>query len=332
MDMNKKRMIALVLAVVFVAGLFSGCSNVKGMNKKSGKYRIVCTIFPEYDWAKQIIGENNDQFELTLLLDNGVDLHSYQPTAEDILTISTCDVFVYVGGESDAWVKDALKESMNKEMKVINLMEILGEHVKEEEVVEGMQKEDEEEAADEEENEAEYDEHVWLSVKNAKILISSISETLQEVDEENKEVYIKNTENYLSDLEELDGDYQSVVKDGTKDTLLFGDRFPFRYMTDDYDLKYYAAFVGCSAETEAGFDTIIFLAEKMDELDLNCIIVTESSDEKLARTIISNTKDKNQKVIKLDSMQSATKKDIDAGTTYLSVMTKNLEILKDALE
>ena len=247
-------------------------------------------------------------------------------------------------------------------MKVINLLEVLGDNVKEEEIVEGMEEEDEhddEENADENEDEntdkddmdenadtdehednddidddeeVEYDEHVWLSLTNAKILVDSISDAIQQIDADNKDVYVKNTDNYLSQLEELDKEYQSEVKGGVKDTILVGDRFPFRYLTDDYDLKYYAAFVGCSAETEASFETIIFLAGKIDELNLENVFVTESSDEKLAQTIISNTKEKNQSILVLDSMQSTTKKDIDAGTTYLSVMRKNLEALKEALQ
>lgn len=341
--MRKKMILALVLAMTLIAGLLSGCGresgsdngndngSESGTNKKSDKYSVVCTIFPEYDWVKEIIGENSDKFNMTLLLDNGVDLHSYQPTAEDILTISTCDLFIYVGGESDSWVKDALKESVNKDMKVINLLEVLGDNVKEEEVVEGMEEEEEEED-EEDEDEIEYDEHVWLSLKNAEILVDSISNAIQEIDEDNKEIYVKNTDSYISDLDELDQEYQSVVEDAQKDTILFGDRFPFRYLTDDYGLKYYAAFVGCSAETEASFETVIFLAGKIDELSLKNIFVIENSDKKIAQTIISNTTEKDQAILVLDSMQSTTKKDIDSGTTYLSVMRKNLEVLKEALD
>ena len=267
-----------------------------------------------------------------MLLDNGVDLHSYQPTSEDIMKISDCDLFIYVGGESDAWIEDALKEAVNKDMKVINLLDVLGNSVKEEEVVEGMEAEEEEsEEKSEEEEEPEYDEHVWLSLKNAKVFCKAIADDLSEIDKDHAETYQKNEENYAEKLDELDQDYQKTVDESSQKTLLFGDRFPFRYMADDYGLDYYAAFVGCSAETEASFETITFLAGKLGELGLKNVMTIEKSDQKITKAIIENTKDKNQKILTLDSMQSATSDDVKAGTTYLSVMEDNLEVLKEAL-
>ena len=198
-----------------------------------------------------------------MLLDKGVDLHNFQPTAEDIMKVATCDLFIYTGGESDAWVEDALKESVNPDMKVINLMETLGGSVKEEEIVEGMECEEEEEEGEEE---AEYDEHVWLSLKNASILCRAIEEAIASIDPANAAVYEENLKNYQDSLHSLDVSYQEAVDASALKTLLFGDRFPFRYLTDDYGLTYYAAFVGCSAETEASFETITFLTGKVDEL------------------------------------------------------------------
>ena len=301
-------------------------------DKKDGdsKVKVVTTIFPEYDWVKEIAGEESENIDLTMLLDNGVDLHSYQPTAEDIMKISDCDLFIYVGGESDAWVDDALKEAVNKNMKVINLLEVLGSTVKEEEVVEGMETEEEEES--EEEEETEYDEHVWLSLKNAKVLCQTIAENLSEIDKEHEEIYSTNEKNYEEKLDALDQKYQETVDSSNQKTLLFGDRFPFRYLVDDYGLSYYAAFVGCSAETEASFETISFLAKKVDELGLKSILTIEKSDQKIAKTIIENTNDKNQKILTLDSMQSTTSDDVENGTTYLSVMESNLDVLKEALQ
>ena len=295
------------------------------------KIKVVTTIFPEYDWVKEIAGDNSESIDLTMLLDNGVDLHSYQPTAEDIRKISDCDLFIYVGGESDAWIEDALANATNKDMKVINLLDVLGNTVKEEEVVEGMEAEEEEEEESEDEG-PEYDEHVWLSLKNAKVLSKAIADDLCEIDPEQKEAFTANEKNYEARLDALDEEYQEAVNAASQKTLLFGDRFPFRYLVDDYGLTYYAAFVGCSAETEASFETIQFLAGKVDELGLKSVMTIEKSDQKIAKTIIENTKDKDQKILTLDSMQSTTSDDVENGTTYLSVMEKNLEVLKEALQ
>ncbi len=291
---------------------------------------IVTTIFPEYDWVREVLGDNLDQAEVTMLLDDGVDLHSYQPTAEDILKISDCDLFIYVGGESDEWVEGALKEAVNKDMKVINLLEVLGDTVKEEEVVEGM--EAEEEGEEEGEEEPEYDEHVWLSIKNAAIFSQVIADTLAEIDPENADTYQNNAAAYGEKLSALDNEYQAAVDAATQKTLLFGDRFPFRYLVDDYGLSYYAAFVGCSTETEASFETITFLAGKVDELALNAVLTIEKSDQKIAKTIIENTENKNGQILTLDSMQSTTLEDALGGTTYLSVMENNLTVLREALQ
>ena len=320
-----------------------GCSKGTAFTGKNEKLQIVTTIFPVYDWVENVLGENPAGAEVTMLLDNGVDLHSFQPTADDIIKISTCDVFIYVGGESDEWVTDALQEAVNKDMIVINLMDVIGNRAKEEEFVEGMQEDshehDREEAdpgdADREETdheeEAEYDEHIWLSLQNAEICVNSIAEKLSEKDPTDKEVYTNNAMQYNNELKSLDEEYRNVAENASVKTLLFADRFPFRYLTEDYGLDYYAAFIGCSAETEASFETVTFLADKTDELGLKHVLVIEGSDGKIAETVISNTKEKNQQICRLDSMQSVTAKDKESGTTYLSVMQNNLEVLKEAL-
>lgn len=291
------------------------------------KLKIVTTIFPEYDWVRQIAGDQISNMELTMLLDNGVDLHNYQPTADDIMKISDCDIFVYVGGESDEWVEDALKEAVNKDMQVINLLEVLGDSVKTEEMVEGMQ-----ETEHDHEHEEEADEHVWLSLKNAQTLSNAIASALETADPANKETYAANAASYVEKLAALDTQYQEVVDIASQKTLLFGDRFPFRYLVDDYGLSYYAAFAGCSAESEASFETISFLAQKVDELGLKNVLTIEKSDQKITKTIIENTRDKNQNILTLDSMQSTTSDDVANGTTYLSVMENNLSVLKEALQ
>lgn len=347
-----KKKIAIILCLFLMTGLLSGCGTKTPVNNNS-KISIVATIFPAYDWVKQILGEKASEVELTMLLDKGVDLHNYQPTADDMIKISTCDLFLYVGGESDSWVGDALKNATNKDMVVINLLDVLGDAVKLEEVVEGMQEsehehehgEDEEhdhedgeehehedgEEHEEHEEEIEYDEHVWLSLKNAGILCKTISEKLSGIDPENKESYSANLEKYLEKLTALDKQYQSAVDAAAVKTVLFGDRFPFRYLVDDYGLTYYAAFVGCSAETEASFETITFLAGKVDELSLPAVLTIEGKAHRIAETIVENTKQKNQTVLVMDSMQATTAVDVANGVTFLSIMEKNLETLKQAL-
>lgn len=330
-----KKYIAILLVAAMATLGISACrkenSNQETKVQKDSDMKVVTTIFPEYDWVRQIAGEEADQMDITMLLDNGVDLHSYQPTAEDIMKVSDCDLFVYVGGESDAWVDDALKQAKNKDMQVVNLLDVLGNSVKEEEVIEGMEPEEEEEEGGEEE-EPEYDEHVWLSVKNAEVLSKAIADALEKADPDHKDVYQENVSAYSEKLKNLDAKYQEVVDGASQKTLLFGDRFPFRYLVDDYGLSYYAAFVGCSAESEASFETISFLANKVDELGLKDIMAIENSNQKIAKTIIENTKEKNQKILTLDSMQSTISDDVKNGTTYLSVMEKNLEVLKEALQ
>ena len=319
-----KKITALLLALLMLAGVLAGCGKQNDTNK-TDKLSIVTTIFPEYDWVREILGDKADSAEITMLLDKGVDLHSYQPTADDLIKISDCDLFVYVGGESDGWVDDALKSAANRDRKVINLLEILGDSVKEEETVEGMQ----EEEGDHEEKE--YDEHVWLSLKNAQTLVGAISAALQELDPGNKDTYATNAAAYIEKLSALDGEYQAAVDAATYKTLLFGDRFPFRYLVDDYGLSYYAAFVGCSAESEASFETVSFLAKKVEELKLPCVLTIEGKNHKIAETIVQNTAGKNQKILTMDSMQSTTSQDVARGTTYLSLMAKNLDVLKEAL-
>jgi len=319
-----KRMIALFLVLCLFTGLFCSCNSKS--SRDDGKIRIVSTIFPIYDWVRTVLGEKADGVELTLLLDSGVDLHSYQPTVDDFVTISDCDLFVYVGGESDSWVKDALENAQNPNRRVINLMDILGENAKLEETTEGM------EAGEEEEEEEAYDEHIWLSLKNAELFIKAIAEEINNVLPDDAGVHTANTDAYIEKLQALDGEYQAAVDEAEVKTLLFGDRFPFLYLTEDYGLDYYAAFVGCSAETEASFETVIFLAGKVDELGLTAVLAIEGSDHKLAQTIIDNTASKDQELLTVNSIQSVNEEDIQAGVTYLSLMEENLTVLRKALQ
>ncbi len=342
------------------ASAATGTENQKSdAENSSQKLQVVATIFPEYDWVKEILGDQADNVDLTLLLGNGTDMHSFQPTMADILKVSTCDVFIYVGGESDAWVADVLKGAGNPDRRAINLMEVLGDQAKEEEVVEGMQDEDghthveaedhgdvtegenaananadtDADAADahSQDEDLEYDEHVWLSLRNAALFCDTIASALGDADPDNAQLYQRNADAYEEKLVALDQEYQAAVEQSQTKTVLFADRFPFRYLVDDYNLTYYAAFTGCSAETDASFETITFLAGKLDDLKLPVVFTIENSDQKVAQAVIENTKTKDQKILPLNSMQSVTTKEVEEGTTYLSIMENNLQILKEAL-
>ncbi len=350
----KKIISILLVFMLLVSALVSGAALAE-----EKELSVVVTIFPIYDWVHEIIGTRNN-VNITLLLDNGVDLHSYQPTPKDILMISTADLFIYVGGESDEWVEDVLESAMNPNLKTVNLVEAMGEDIKLEEIVEGMEHdhdhEDEEHEHDEDhehdeehehdeddeeddehdhdhdhEHESEPDEHVWLSLRNAQKLVKVIAATLTEIDSSNADLYQANAAAYAEKLEALDARYAEAVANAEYKTLLFGDRFPFRYLTDDYNLTYYAAFSGCSAETEASFQTVVFLAQKVDELKLPAVLTLEKSNAQIANTIVRSSAAKNQKILALNSMQGATMKEIQDGMTYYSIMEMNLAVLEEAL-
>ena len=496
-----KKIIAILMACLFALSFTTAFA------ESEKTLSIVCTTFPQYDWVRQILGDRVNDVDLTLLLDNGVDLHSYQPTADDIVKIAQSDLFIYVGGESDGWVDDTLASAQNPNLKAINMLDALGDAVKTEEMVEGMQEtehnhshekkevtedrtlsdyegewqslypfmddkfkketvsymaeaegfDDEEEAwnffyegnktdvryvnikgneiefvntdgskttgtyeydgfysdcwgetsiryqfknvdqnsdapafvqfddhlnyptktehfhlycgddakamleikynwptyypasieseddmiheflkhyvSDEDEHEEgeEKDEHVWLSLRNAETLTQIISDTLGELDPDNASVYQENAKSYIAQLFELDDQYKDAVANGQRKTILFADRFPFRYLADDYGLTYYAAFVGCSAETEASFETIAFLAKKVDELKLPVVLTIEGDNHSIAETVVSSTQEKSQQILVMNSLQSVTEKDIADGESYLGIMAENLEVLKEAL-
>lgn len=316
--------------------LLAGCGSTASADKADGsadsgkKLSIVCTSFSGYDWAREITA-GTDSCEITYLLSNGVDMHSFQPSAEDIMKISKCDMFIYVGGESEGWTEDALAESVNKDMKVIKFLDVKGLESKEEEVKEGMEGEEEEEEGEGVE-EVEYDEHVWLSLRNAEVLCGEIADDLCELDSANADSYRASLAAYTEKLDKLDNDFKTLVDGSANKTLIFGDRFPFRYFVDDYGLDYYAAFVGCSAETQASFETIAFLAKKVDETGTGTVFTIENSDGKIAEAIVENTSSKDQKIAVLDSVQSIDSEHISSGTTYYNIMEKNYETLKEALK
>lgn len=337
---NKKNSFLLIFYFIIGILTLTSCSSTKQKNiplhkigvqadsrEEEKTLHIVCTTYPQYNWVQQILGENWDKAEVTYLLKSGVDIHSYQPSAEDMIAILDCDLFINIGGESEQWLEKALENNKNQEQKVISMMEVVNDRIWEEEWVDGMQKD----CADTEEHTdsiLEYDEHVWLSLKNAERICQEIADVLGELDLENQELYQKNMIAYQKQLQKLDAKYQELSDTTEQKILLVADRFPFRYLVEDYGWEYYAAFAGCAAETEASFETIAFLAEKVEEYQLPVIYHIETSDDSIANTVRNSTKEKNQKILVLDSLQAVTEKEIKEGVTYLSVMEQNLELLR----
>ena len=326
------KIFAIMMIAILSLGTLASCGKKEADSKK---LKIVVTTFPEYDWVREILGDRVKDVDLKLLQKNGTDLHSFQPSAQDIKDISNADIFVYVGGESDEWVEDVLKKKKNKDLVAINLMDEMKDSKKAEEVKEGMQPEKEDEDEDdghhhENAEEVEYDEHVWLSLKNAIKLCQPIAQAIAKKDEKHADTYKKNLDAYTKKLENLDSKYAEAVKNAKGKTLIFGDRFPFRYMVDDYGLNYYAAFVGCSAESEASFETISFLSNKLNQLKIKHVLTIENSDHKIAKSVIKNADGTKRDIKTLDSLQSMKKGDIKK-KTYLKTMENNLKVLQEVL-
>lgn len=323
-----KRILCTLCAVITPLSTFVACSdNDKSSSGNTaisadddGKISIVATNFPQYDWVKKIVGDIIDM-DLTLLNDNGTDLHSFEPTADDIITISECDIFIYIGGESDRWVEDALSQTVNKDMIKINLLECLGDKARH---TEHMHDDCDDDCTDS------YDEHVWLSLKNAEILCTAIIDGIISLCPDANETLSESLNDYIGQLQLLDDRYTQLFATVSK-PLIFADRFPFLYMHEDYSFEYYAAFSGCSTESEASFDTITFLADKIDSYDIGVIFALKDSDSDIAKTVIAASNSQDVLVYKLNSMQSVSKYDINSGVDYLNAMENNLNVLEAAL-
>lgn len=322
----KKRIIYMVIMAI-VAGLLAGCRSNGGMSDRKeevkateGKLSIVTTIFPPYDFVRQIGGEN---VEVTMLLSPGVESHSYEPTPQDIIKINESDLFIYVGGESDGWV-EGITDSLDQSVKTLTLMDCVDVVV--EEHVEGMEVEEHQEQVKIHE---EYDEHVWTSPRNAKLIVEKLRDALCEIDADRAGLYEENTADYVQQLHELDLAYQKVVANGVRKELIFGDRFPFRYLVDAYGLSYYAAFPGCSSETEPSAATIAFLTQKVKEDQIPVVLYLELSNHKIADAIGEST---GTQTAMLHSCHNISRDEVAKGVTYLSLMEQNLEVLKGALQ
>lgn len=340
--MNKFRTILTAAVILVMSGwLLGGCGNAghaqnnetaAAVNNESaaagGTLRIVCTGYPQYDFVSQVLGENPAGIEVVYLLGSGVDMHNYQASAEDMIKIKTSDLLIYTGGESEMWVNTLIQQTSGNRFKAISLLEMV--EAKEEVIVEGME-DDHDDEAEEHEDEGDYDEHVWLSLRNSVQIVDAICGAVSVIDPAHGELYQANAAAYTDKLNELDSRYEQAVSEADRDCILVADRFPFRYLADDYHLTYYAAFPGCSAETEASFETVVFLAEKVGELKLPSVFITDGSNGKIARTVIDNSQQKEAAIKTLNSIQSVSADDINSGVTYLGLMEENLNLLKEAL-
>lgn len=316
--MNKK---FILLTLLFLT-IFVGCSknNETNIENEENKINVVTTIFPPFDFVKQIGQEN---VNVNMLLKPGEESHSYEPTPKDIISIQNSDLFIYVGGENDAWVNEILNSMGDNKPQVLKLIDVVT--TVEEEIVEGME---EEHNHNEEEHKHTIDEHVWTSPKNSILIVEQITKILSEKDNKNSQLYENNSKNYIKQLESLDNQFREVIENAKRKTILFGDRFPFRYFADEYGLEYYAAFSGCSTETEASPKTVAFLINKVKEEEIPIVFTIEFSNEKIANSIVEAT---NSKKMTFNSGHNLTKKQLEQGTTYLSLMQENVEILKEAL-
>lgn len=315
----KKKLICLLVLVVFILSLTACSTENNKKESNNNKLSIVTTIFPQYDFARQIVGDNAD---VKMLLKPGAESHSYEPTPQDIKEIQNCDLFIYVGGENEVWVDDILNSMGEKKPESLKLIDCV--NTVNEELVEGMDHDHDHEHEDEEE----IDEHVWTSPKNAIKIVNKISNLICSKDTKNQDTYINNTKNYISELESLDASFTNVINSAKQNTIIFGDRFPFRYLADDYGLKYYAAFSGCSSETEASASTISFLIDKVKEEKTSVVFTIEFSNEKIADSICEAT---GATKLKLNSCHNLTNDEMQAGETYLSIMKNNVENLSKAL-
>ncbi|WP_304032877.1 metal ABC transporter substrate-binding protein [Ruminococcus bromii] len=326
-----KKLVSIFLSTVIICSLFSisGCGKTEKVQNSDGKISIVTTIFPYYDFVRQLAG---DKADVRLLLSPGSDPHSYEPTPSDIVAIENCDIFIYNGGESDEWVDGVLSSIENKNVKVMKMMEYVTlrheqsmdhnhEHAEHEDM------DDNDEGHDHEEGE-EYDEHIWTSIRNAERMSASIADVLISVDSKNSDYYNEKKADYISSLDSLDKKFTEVANNKKRDTLVFGDRFPFLYFVSDYDLGYECAFPGCSHETEPSTAVVSHLIDFTRENNIPVVFYLELSSGKIAQII---SEDSSAKTMQFSSCHNVTKEDFENGATYISVMEQNLEALKEAL-
>lgn len=311
---------AIILLCVTVFFIFSGCAGNTDVTEGEN-LSIVCTSFPQYDWVKNIIGDAPN-VEISLIIDNGTESHSYQATADDIIKIKNSDIFIFNGGKSDSSFDKIAEQNQHEGWVAINLMNSIPEKLLYEDIFE---------SDDQHHHEGSYDEHIWLSLHNSIELCRIITDKLSKADPENSNIYKTNCENYTELLNNLNTRFEELVSRAARKEIILADRHPFKYLMNDYNLKCYAAFPGCSSDTEASFETVITLAKKIDELGITKIAVTENSNSSIAESVISTSAAESIDIITMNSIQSVSQKDIDSGLTYISAMESNLEALTKLL-
>ncbi len=323
-----KKIILCILGVALLTIALVGCvqednTASKDTMKADDKINIVATIFPQYDFTRAIIG---NRANLTMLMNPGGETHSYDPSPGDIIKIQKADVFIYIGGENDAWVNTILESMDTSNKKIIRLMDSVD--AVEEEAVEGMEAEEHDEDQECHEEEVEYDEHIWTSPKNAILMINAITNVLCEIDDKNANIYKQNAKAYASQIQEVDYEMINIVDHATHKLLVFGDRFPFRYFADEFGLDYRAAFNGCSTETEASAGTVAYLIDTVKKNNISHIFYIELSNQNIAKAISEET---GADMLLLHSYHNVSKDDFEAGVTYLSLMKQNAENLRKGL-
>lgn len=307
-----KKIITMLAAAML---LITGCSSVL-KQEDNGRINITCVNFPQYDFAKNIAG---DSANVKMLLPPGSESHTFEPSPQDIISLQHSDLFIYTGGESDNWVDEILKTMKNDNMEIIRLLEVCD--ALDEEYSEGMQ-------AEEHENEHEKDEHIWTSPVNALKICGEIKDRLAKIDSSNADAYEKNFSVYSDKLSALDSKFREIVSGAKRKTLVFGDRFPFRYFVEEYGLDYYAAFPGCAEETEASISTVAFLVDKVRAEQIPVVFYTEFSDHRLADTIAAEG---GAKPMRLNSCHNVTADQFKSGIGYIDLMEENTKALEEAL-
>lgn len=322
-----KKFISFVLSLFIIfttAFSLASCSSDKGNAKKdNSKISVVTTIFPYYDFTRNIAG---DKADIKLLLSPGSEPHSYEPSPSDIVAIENCDIFIYNGGESDEWVESVLESVKNKNMKVMRMMDYVD--LLYEQSVDHDEHNHEHEEHDEHEHGEEYDEHIWTSIRNAEKLTDAIYDELSACDLANKEIYTKNRDAYLTKLKTLNSEISDIVKNAKRKTVVFGDRFPFLYFVTDYSLEYECAFPGCSSETEPSISTVTHMIDFTRKNEVPVVFYLEFSNGKVARLI---SEDSGAKTMRFSSCHNVTKDEFAGGASYISLMEQNSNALKEAL-
>ena len=312
-----KKLIPLLLCLCLCL-ILSGCAAREAEEKDSSKLQIVCTNFPAYDFAREIAG---NRAQIKLLIKPGAEVHSYEPAPKEVIAIQESDLFICNGGESEAWVESLVGEDVN----ILRMMECV-ETVAES--GEGIYAAEDEHDHEHDDGKEEIDEHVWTTPGNAAKICYALCDKLCEADPENANEYMLNYEVYNAKLMELDIEIRTTVLNGVRDTLVFADRFPMRYFTREYGLKYYAAYPGCASQTEPSAKTVAFLIDHVREENIPAVLYMEFSNEKMADVICEDT---GCKKLPFYSAHSVTAQQFEDGVTYLDLMRMNIETLKEAL-